>query len=362
MRTITPSDSGLSNVEQTVYHSEMHKSDSHSGSQFTSRLLTVFATLGVVTLLAAACGDDADDSETSGSDTPTVVVTTNILGDVVENLLGDAATVETVMPTGAAPHEFRASAQQVATIGDAEVLVVNGAGIEEGLLDPIEAAETDGVPVCVAIDAVEPVDFEEGEHADEEGEHSDEEHADEEGEHGHEHEGADPHFFTDPARMAAAAGDLTDCILAAAPALDTEGVRSSADAYVAQLEDLDEEVEALLAAVPDERRVLVTNHEVFGYFADRYGFEVAGAILPVSTQSEASASQLAELAELVEEKGVPAVFADTSSPNQLAEALAAEVGEVEVAELFSESLGPDGGETYIAMVRTNAERIADALG
>lgn len=332
----------------------------------------MLAVVGVVVLLGAACGNDSGDSAESGQDSevPTVVVTTSILGDVVSNLLGESATVETIMPTGADPHEFQASAQQVDSMMNADVLVTNGADFEEGLEDTIESVDAEGTPICVAINSVETIEFsssghsEEEEHSDEEGHsHSEEEddtHSEEE-DHEHEHSGVDPHFFTDPARMAIAAEGLTDCILAAVPALDTEEVRTSADEYVAELEELDADVESTLASVPQERRVLVTNHEVFGYFADRYGFEVAGAILPASTQSEADAAALADLAELIQAEGVAAVFADTSAPNQLADALAAEAGEVQVVELFSESLGPDGGETYAEMVQTNAQRIADAL-
>jgi zinc/manganese transport system substrate-binding protein len=123
-------------------------------------------------------------------------------------------------------------------------------------------------------------------------------------------------------------------------------------------------VEQLLAAVPPERRVLVTNHDVFGYFAERYGFEVLGAVIPAgSTLAEPSAHDLDDLATLIEQAGVPAVFADTSAPSRLADALAGEGTDVEVVELYSESLGEPGSEgaTYIGMVRTNARRIADAL-
>jgi zinc/manganese transport system substrate-binding protein len=119
-----------------------------------------------------------------------------------------------------------------------------------------------------------------------------------------------------------------------------------------------------VSAVPAGRRTLVTNHEVFGYFADRYGFDVVGAVIPAgTTQAEPSAEQLAELADTIEERGVPAIFVETSSPTRLADALAEEVGDVDVVELFSESLGDEGsgGETYAAMMRTNATRIADAL-
>ena len=108
----------------------------------------------------------------------------------------------------------------------------------------------------------------------------------------------------------------------------------------------------------------MTNHEVFGYFADRYGFEVAGTVIPAgSTVDGSSAGALAELAALIEAEGVPAIFSDVSASDQLAQALAEEVGDIAVVELFTESLGDadSEGSTYIDMIRTNAERIAGAL-
>lgn len=110
---------------------------------------------------------------------------------------------------------------------------------------------------------------------------------------------------------------------------------------------------------------MVTNHEVFGYFAQRYGFEIVGTVIPAGSTSEgASAGALADLANTLRSRNVRAVFADASASNKLAEALAGEVGgKVEVVELYSESLGQRGsdGDTYIDMMRTNAERIAAAL-
>ena len=358
--------------------------------RFSVRVMVAVA--AVFALVVTACGDD-DDVTSAATDRPTVVVTTNILGDVVENLVGEEMNVVTIMPVGADPHDFQASAQQVAEIGEAEVLVVNGAAFEEGLLDVIESAEDDGVPVFEAIGAVSTVEFGEGSHDehDDEEEHGDdeheaaedhegEEHADddeheEEGEEhegedhadegDHEHEGADPHFFTDPARMALAAEAVADFLIDTVEGVDAAALRSNADAYIAELEAVDTEVAQTLEGLSEDQRVLVTNHEVFGYFADRYDFEVVGTVIPGgSTVDTASAQALAELAETIEDEGVPAIFADTSSSEELAQTLADEVGEVEVVELYSESLGDQDsdGATYLQMVRTNADRIAAALG
>jgi zinc/manganese transport system substrate-binding protein len=146
--------------------------------------------------------------------------------------------------------------------------------------------------------------------------------------------------------------------------MDAEALDSSVTAYVGELNALDAEIVELVEAIPAGRRVMVTDHEVFGYFADRYGFEVIGAVIPSgSTSDAASAGDLAELAHLIEDEGVPAIFANETSSNQLVETLSAEVGDVEVVTLYSESLGEAGSEggTYLDMVRANATRISAAL-
>ena len=124
-------------------------------------------------------------------------------------------------------------------------------------------------------------------------------------------------------------------------------------------------MEESLAAIPDAERVMVTDHEVFGYFADRYEFEVVGAVIPsFSTNAEPSAADLDELAEVIESEGIPAIFAESSKNSDLSEALADQVGgDVEVVELFSESLGEEGSgaETYLEMMQLNADLIAGAL-
>lgn len=305
------------------------------GSGPSARIAGVaLATTALVAL--AACGT----GEGSGG-TPRVVVTTSILGDVVANLVGDAAVVEVVMPPGSDPHAFSPSARQAVAMREADVLVVNGLGFEVGLRDTIEAAEADGAVVVTAADAVDtlPVGGVRGAEP-------------------------DPHFFTDPVRMAEAVATLADSLARHVDDLDTPAYRDRVAAYLDDLAALDAEVGELLAQVPAARRTLVTNHEVLGYFADRYGFEVLGAVIPNgSTLAEPSAADLQALAAEIERAGVPAVFAETSSPARLADALAREGADVQVVELYTESLGPAGsdGATYLDMVRTNAERIAAAL-
>jgi zinc/manganese transport system substrate-binding protein len=142
-------------------------------------------------------------------------------------------------------------------------------------------------------------------------------------------------------------------------------VSADAEAYADQLSDVDVAIDQQLADIPDDRRVLITNHEVFGYFAERYGLEVVGVVVPGGTTlAEPSSEELSDLVDVIEEEDVPAIFADSSSSTDLADTLAAETGQdVEVVPLFSESLGEpgSGGETYLDLIQTNADRITNAL-
>ena len=287
-------------------------------------LTLVFSTLAML----AACGDDT----ASGDDRPTIVVTTSILGDVVGAVVGDAASVEVVMPVGADPHDFAPSARQAEAMAGADLLVQNGAGFEAGMDDVIDNAVDADVEVFTFADHVELL-------------------------------GDDPHLWTDPSRMADGVQAL-GARLAEIDGIDAAAISAQTDAYLAALAELEAGLEDVLAAVPAERRVLVTDHEVFGYFADRFAFELVGTVIPSTTTDAApSAADLHALAHTISEAGVPAIFTENGQSGELAEALADEVGDVEVVALFAESLGGpgSGAETYVEMMRTNAELIVGAL-
>lgn len=310
-----------------------------------------------VAVSVAACGNgQLLETSESAPPKPTVIATTTILGDVLDNLAGEQLNVVTVMPVGADPHRFQPSAKDVATIGEASAIIVNGAGFEEGLLDVVYAAQLDGVPVYEAIEAVDHIDV--GFNHDDAGSSGD----DDDGSHGF--VSTDPHFFTDPARMAIAAQGIVDFLVLNVDAIDAGALTSQADDYIAQLQSLDKEVETTLAGIPSSRRVLVTNHAVFSYFADRYEFQVIGTVVTTGSSIDGvSGRRLAELSKVLTGTTTSAVFTDSSSTDRLAQTLAAEAGDVAVVELFSESLGADDsdGATYVEMVRSNSVRIADAL-
>jgi zinc/manganese transport system substrate-binding protein len=311
-------------------------------------LVLLFATVAVT-----ACGSDDEsdgDGARAGDSGITIAVTTTVLGDVVGDLVGDLAEVVTIMPPGANAHDFQASAREAAVLAGADAIVVNGGGFEEGLLSVVEGAEGDGVPVLDALVLLggESVDGED--HADEGEDHA---------------RDGDAHFFTDPVAVAEVVDALAVALPEQVPSLDAAALRDQADTLVAELEALDAELESTLADVPADRRVLVTDHDVLGAFADRYDLAVVATVIPTgSTSDGVSGGALADLAALLRETGVSAVFTEQTASDELAETLASEVGDVAVVPLYAESLGPEGSEaaTYAAMMRLNAQRIADALG
>ncbi|MDQ0642850.1 metal ABC transporter substrate-binding protein [Microbacterium murale] len=274
-----------------------------------------------------------------GGDRPSVYVTTNILGDVVSEIAGDHLDIVTLMAPGADPHSFELSAQQAAGLRDAELIVANGLGLEEGLAQHVEAAAEEGVPVMEAGEHVEVLEYAEG-------------------------AGPDPHFWTDPAQMILVVDALAPALAELAGDEEAE-VLAAAASYREDLSALDEQMAESLSEIPAEHRALVTNHHVFGYLARRYDVTLLGAAIPGGTTLAApSPADLQELVDAIDTAGVRTIFAESSQPDRLVQVLAEEADrEVAVVELITESLAPPGepGDTYLDMMHVNTERITTGL-
>tara|TARA_B000000441_G_scaffold88305_1_gene60602 strand:- start:825 stop:1325 length:501 start_codon:yes stop_codon:yes gene_type:complete len=157
---------------------------------------------------------------------------------------------------------------------------------------------------------------------------------------------------------------LVDSLIANVDGLDAEAIKANGASYVEDLETVNEELKAMFAALSSEQRVLVTNHQVFGYFALQYDFAVVGTVIPSSsTLDSTSAKELAGLVEVIKENNVKAIFGDVASSDVLAQTLAAEVGDMKVVPLFTESLGATDTDaaTYLGMLRANGKLISDSL-
>lgn len=297
--------------------------------------LRVVAPLVAGMLVLGACSGDGDTDDTG----VTVVATTTILADLVSNIAGGNASVIALMPIGVDPHDYQPSAAQVAQINRADLVVANGLGLEEGLEDVLDAAANDGVAVLEVGPFIDPLPFGGSSSGDED---------------------FDPHLWFDPLRMAIAAGIVADRLAAVEPAVDWA---TAAEAYGRELKATDAAITDLLSGIANRR--LVTNHDSLGYFAARYDFTIIGTVIPSGTTlGDPSSQELAALVETMQREGVSVIFAETTQPSALADAVAAELGsDVAVVSLFTGSVGEpgSGAETLTGMLLTNARRIAEAL-
>jgi zinc/manganese transport system substrate-binding protein len=291
-----------------------------------------------ITLLTAAltaCGGSAGRGQ--------IVVTTNILGDVVRNVVGEQADVRVLMKPNSDPHSFGVSAQDAAAMSSAELIVYNGLGLEENVTRNVQAAANDGVATLAVGDHIDPIRYAAGDNSG----------------------NPDPHFWTDPQRMITAVDVIEQTVIHDVGGLDASAVSRNAEEYRSKLRSLDASMTEGFAGIPADRRKLVTNHHVLGYFAQRFGFTVVGAIVPSGTTLAApSPSDLQSLVGAIQSARVPAIFVDSSQPERLARVLAQDAGiQIRIVPLYSESLGPPGtpGATYLDMMRANTDAIITGL-
>jgi zinc/manganese transport system substrate-binding protein len=273
-----------------------------------------------------------------------VVASFSILGDLTARVGGDRIVLTTLVGPDGDAHVYEPGPSDARAVSEARLLVVNGLAFE-GWMDRLKgAAGFDGIEV-VATAGVRALKLAEADgHA-----------------HGHEHGDVDPHAWQDVANAEIYVRNIAAGLEKADPA-GAAVYRANAEAYLAELRELDAEIRASLAAVPADRRVVVTSHDAFGYFAAAYGLEVLAA-QGVSTESEASAADVAALIRQVREDGVQAVFAENVTDPRLLEQIVRETGARIGGTLHSDALSPPGtaAATYVGMMRHNAGAIAAAL-
>lgn len=300
----------------------------------------------------AACQPAALTPSQDSASQPQVLAAEAFLADIAQNVAGERLQVQTLLPAGVDPHSFEPTPKDVARLAQSRVIIINGAGLEEGWLGRL-LEQAGGQQVL--IQAAEGLPFRQPS--------PQELAAHDEGEVSDHHEAGDPHFWLDPLSVIHYVENIQAGLSQADPA-GAEVYARNAQAYIAQLQELDSWIRQQVAQIPPERRLLVTNHESFGYFADRYGFRVVGAVMPsVSTGASPSAQQMAHLIETIRQTGAPAIFVEISANPALARQIGQEAGVKVVDNLFTHSLtGPEGpAPTYLAMMRHNVTMIVEAL-
>jgi zinc/manganese transport system substrate-binding protein len=287
----------------------------------------------------AGCGGEADppSSGAGGSGRQVVAITasTTQLGDFARQVGGEDAAVTQILSANSDPHDYEPTPSDAESIADADLVLRSGGDVDEWLDQVIDSSGSDA-PVLTVIDSIDTRDLD-GE--------------------------VDPHWWQNPENAVIAVRQIRDELDRIAPD-DAGDVDANADAYIAELTDLDAAVEKCIDRVPPNRRKLVTSHDALGYYADRYGIDVIGAAIPaLSTQAQASAGETADLIDLIRRTGVTTIFAEAGVSQQLEQTIAAEAGATVGGELYADTLGPEGsdGATYIEAIEANTAELVDGF-
>lgn len=311
----------------------------------TPRRLALLA-LALLALPGSGCAGAGGDETVSGRKVR-VATTTNFITDTVRQVGGDRVEVTGLMGPGVDPHLYKASAKDVRTLRDADIIVYGGLFLEGKMQDVLDGLARSQTTVAVSRDMPRERLRPAAPNAPAEEEY-------------------DPHVWFDPDLWAFAVGTIADALAAKDPEHAAE-YRRNAKRYTAELRRLRDSSREALAAIPERRRLLVTSHDAFGYFGRAFDVDVE-AIQGISTATEATAADVKRVAGVIADREVPAVFVESSVPRQTIEAVIAAARargqDVRIGdELFSDAAGDEGTSegTYLGMVRANVDRIRRGL-
>jgi ABC-type Zn uptake system ZnuABC Zn-binding protein ZnuA len=301
-------------------------------------------------VLVAGCNGSAGSpspSESTGAAADyTVIATTSVFADLAQLALGNNVTIETIVPAGVDVHTFEPSPADAQKLAGADLIVMNGLGLDEWALSLLEAAgksEEDVLELAEGIDESNAWVYLEGEEHD----------AAAPDEHGH--GGTDPHIWLDPKGAAIYVDRIAARVAAELPERAAE-IESARDAGLAEIAALDEELRVGFAAVEASARKIVTFHDAFGYFARAYEIEIVGVAVEAPGQ-EPSAKEIAALIDAIKAAGVTSVFSEAQFPSKVLDQVAAETGATVLENLYSDALGDAPANSYLGAMRANASAI-----
>jgi ABC-type Zn uptake system ZnuABC Zn-binding protein ZnuA/ABC-type Mn2+/Zn2+ transport system permease subunit len=296
-------------------------------------LRPAFAGAVVAALFLAGCGSSGSDSGKVA-----VVATTTQIGDFTRQVGGDAVEVDQILAPNTDPHDYEPRPDDVSEAADAKIVFANGDDLDSWI-DKVVSDSGSGAKV-VDLGATVPVKLP-GESG------------------GPEASQYNPHWWHDPRNVEEAVNQIAAQLSAVDPK-DKATFGANARAYEEKLKRLDAGIASCMDTVPPADRKLVTDHDAFPYFANRYGIDVVGAVIPSqTTQAQPSAKDLSELADLVKAEGVKAIFPESSLSPKLAETIASQTGASSDYTLYGDTLGPadSSGDTYLHMEQANADQM-----
>ncbi len=274
-----------------------------------------------------------------------VLAVESFVGDIASQVVGDLSTVEVLIPAGVDPHSFEPTPQDVARISNCDVLIINGGGME-AWLDPI----LQNTPAsALVITASQGIPFRVIQNTEDSTITSS--------------STGDPHFWMNPLNVKQYAYNIQDGLVSIKPEWQDTLARNT-DLYINQLNELDAWIQNQVNTIPAAQRMLITNHEDLGYFADQYHFQIIGSIIPSFTSgSSPSARDIASLEDRIISMGVKAIFIETGSNPQIAQQVAADTGIIVVMGLYTHSLSDPSGpaSTYIQMLKYDTQLIVESL-
>lgn len=308
----------------------------------------VYSGLISATILLFGCTPTESDAERSG-DTLHIVATTSIVADVVAQVAGEQAGITTLLPPNSDPHSYQPTAQDITTISKADVIFANGAGLEVFLEPILTNADSDKKTIYLSENIKLLTEVE----------HNDSGEADDRE---YDQNSWDPHVWMNPNNVIAWV-KIIQPILGELDPPNAAIYQRNAQNYISELNELDGWISAQVDKIPVKERILVMDHLVLGYFAEEYGFQQAGAVIPgFSTIAEPSAQQLAEIIDTIDKLGVSVIFVSNTAPQRITEPVSDDTGS-ELVYLYTGSLTERGGpaSNYIDYMRYNVKTIVEAL-
>ncbi len=293
-----------------------------------------------VGLASVALAAPAEAQENQDKVKVKVLASFSILADFAKNVGGDRVEVTALVGPNSDAHVYAPAPADAKKAADARIVVTNGLGFEGWMSRLVKASGTRAALV-VATKGIQPRKQAGGQ--------------------GHSHDNADPHAWQSVANAKVYVGNIRDALIAADPA-GKSAYQANAAAYLAKLDALDQEVSAAVAAIPADRRRIITSHDAFGYFTQAYGIDFI-APQGVSTESEPSARDLARIITQIKRQKIPAVFLENISDPRLIRRIADETGARVGGTLHSDALTDEKGAapTYIDMMRHNIKTLSAAL-
>ncbi|MEB1809291.1 MAG: metal ABC transporter substrate-binding protein [Bacillaceae bacterium] len=299
---------------------------------FQKKSLLSLSFILIFSFFLAACS--SNDASTEAGDGLKVTTSFSVLGDIIENIIGDHGSVEYIVPVGEEPHEYEPVPSDFQKVADADVFYVNGLDLEEWLEKIVSnAADTDIVAVSEGVTPIPLVGDDED----------------------------DPHAWLSPKNVITYVENIVNDLIERDP--EGESIyRANADAYIGELQELDAWVEEEVAGISEEHRVIIVSENAFKYFGADYGFDTEG-VWEINSHEEGTPQQISRLVDLVNDRNVPAVFVESTVDKRYMETISNETGVPIAGEVYTDAIGAagSGAETYIGMIKHNVSVFVEGL-